>query len=193
MEIHRRTFLHLTVGAAIVPAASRIAIADTYPSRHIRLIVGFTPGAASDIIGRVLAKGAGPMLVQEVVVENKPGAGSSIAAEYVARADKDGYTLFVPALSTLTDEIVAGRSVDMSRDFAPIALLGNLAIVLVVSPQANVDSVTELISLAKSKPGKVLYASVGAGTLPHLCAVLFAQRTGLNLVHVPYPGSPQAI
>jgi len=193
MEIHRRTFMHLTVGAATVPAASRIAIADTYPSRPIRLIVGFTPGAASDIIGRVFAKGAGPMLVREVVVENKPGAGSSIAAEYVARADKDGYTLFVPALSTLTDEIVAGRSVDMSRDFAPIALLGNLAIVLVVSPQANVDSVTELISLAKSKPGKVLYASVGAGTLPHLCGVLFAQRTGLNLVHVPYPGSPQAI
>jgi Tripartite tricarboxylate transporter family receptor len=86
-----------------------------YPSRPIRLIIGFTPGAASDIIGRVFAKGAGPVIGQEVVVENKPGAGSSIAAEYVARADKDGYTLFVPALSTLTDEIVAGRSVDMSE------------------------------------------------------------------------------
>jgi tripartite-type tricarboxylate transporter receptor subunit TctC len=81
----------------------------------------------------------------------------------------------------------------MSRDFAPITLLGNLAIVLVVNPQANVHSVTDLITLAKSKPGKVLYASVGAGTLPHLCAVLFAQRAGLDLVHVPYPGSPQAI
>jgi tripartite-type tricarboxylate transporter receptor subunit TctC len=172
---------------------SHIANAQTYPSRPVRLIVGFTPGAASDIIGRVFAKGAGPILGQEVVVENKPGAGSSIAAEYVARADKDGYTLFAPALSTLTDEIVAGRSVDMSKDFAPIALLGNLAIVLVVSPQANVHSVGELIALAKSKPGKLLYATVGAGTLPHLCAVLFEQRTGLNLLHVPYPGSPQAI
>jgi tripartite-type tricarboxylate transporter receptor subunit TctC len=193
MKFHRRQFLHVAAGIGVLPAMSRIANAQTYPSRPVRLIVGFTPGAASDIIGRVFAKGAGRILGQEVVVENKPGAGSSIAAEYVARADKDGYTLFVPALSTLTDEIVAGRSVDMSRDFAPIAPLGNLAIVLVVNPQANVHSVGELIALAKSKPGKLLYATVGAGTLPHLCTVLFEQRTGLNLVHVPYPGSPQAI
>jgi len=194
MKIHRRQFLlHLAAGIGALPALSPIANAQTYPSRAVHLIVGFTPGAASDIIGRVFAKGAGPILGQEVVVENKPGAGSSIAAEYVARADKDGYTLFVPALSTLTDEIVAGRSVDMSRDFAPITLLGNLAIVLVVNPQADVHTVADLIALAKSNPGKILYASVGAGTLPHLCAVLFAERAGLDLVHVPYPGSPQAI
>ena len=193
MKLPRREFLHLAAALGALPAVSHSAKAQTYPSRPIRLIIGFTPGAASDIIGRVFAKGAGPMLGREVVVENKPGAGSSIAAEYVARADKDGYTLFVPALSTLTDEIVAGRSVDMSRDFAPITLLGNLAIVLVVNPQANVHNVADFIALAKSKPGKVLYASVGAGTLPHLCAVLFAQRAGLDLVHVPYPGSPQAI
>jgi tripartite-type tricarboxylate transporter receptor subunit TctC len=193
MKIQRRQFLHLAAGIGALPALSPNANAQTYPSRPIHLIVGFTPGAASDIIGRVFAKGAGPILGQEVVVENKPGAGSSIAAEYVAHADKDGYTLFVPALSTLTDEIVAGRSVDMSRDFAPITLLGNLAIVLVVNPQADVHSVADLIALAKSKPGKILYASVGAGTLPHLCAVLFAERAGLDLVHVPYPGSPQAI
>ena len=193
MKLPRREFLHLAAALGAFPAVSQSAKAQTYPSRPIRLIIGFTPGAASDIIGRVFAKGAGPVIGQEVVVENKPGAGSSIAAEYVARADKDGYTLFVPALSTLTDEIVAGRSVDMSRDFAPITLLGNLAIVLVVNPQTDVHSVTELIALAKSKPGKVLYASVGAGTLPHLCTVMFAQRAGLDLVHVPYPGSPQAI
>ena len=191
MKLHRRQFLAAGVGA--LSGLSHIANAQTYPSRPVHLIVGFTPGAASDIIGRVFARGAGPILGQEVVVENKPGAGSSIAAEYVARANKDGYTLFVPALSTLTDEIVAGRSVDMSRDFASITLLGNLALVLVVDPQANVHSVADLITLAKSKPGNVLYASVGAGTLPHLCAVLFEQRAGLNLVHVPYPGSPQAI
>jgi tripartite-type tricarboxylate transporter receptor subunit TctC len=193
MELPRRKFLHLASGIAALPAVSRIALADDYPSRPIRLIIGFTPGAASDVIGRIFAKGADAVLGQQVVVENKPGAGSSIAAEYVARAAKDGYTLFVPALSTLTDEIVSARSVDMSRDFAPIALLGNIAIVLVVSPESNVHSVAELIALAKSKPGQVLYASVGAGTLPHLCSVLFEQRTGVNLVHVPYPGSPQAV
>jgi tripartite-type tricarboxylate transporter receptor subunit TctC len=175
MKLPRRAFLHLAAALGALPAVSQSAKAQTYPSRPIRL-------TASDIIGRVFAKGAGPVLGQEVVVENKPGAGSSIAAEYVARADKDGYTLFVPALSTLTDEIVAGRSVDMSRDFAAITLLGNLAIVLVVNPQANVHSVTDLITVAKSKPGKVLYASVGAGTLPHLCTVMFAQRAGLDLV-----------
>jgi tripartite-type tricarboxylate transporter receptor subunit TctC len=130
MRLHRRQFLHVAAGIGALPAVSHVANAQTYPSRPVRLIVGFTPGAASDIIARVFAKGAGRILGQEVVVENKPGAGSSIAAEYVARANKDGYTLFAPALSALTDEIVAGRSVDMSKDFAPIALLGNLAIVL---------------------------------------------------------------
>jgi tripartite-type tricarboxylate transporter receptor subunit TctC len=190
-HIDRRTASLLGLAAILSPPHAMAQ--DSYPSRPVHLIVGFTPGAASDIIGRIFAKGASPVVGQEMVVENKPGAGSSIAAEYVARAPKDGYTLFVPALSTLTDEIVAGRSVVMSRDFAPIALLGNLAIVLVVNPSTNVHSVAELIALAKAKPGRVLYASVGAGTLPHLCAVLFAQRAGIDLVHVPYPGSPQAV
>jgi tripartite-type tricarboxylate transporter receptor subunit TctC len=182
------------LGLAAMVSSPRAMAQDAYPSRPIHLIIGFTPGAASDIIGRVLAKGAGPVLDQQIVVENKPGAGSSIAAQYVARAAKDGYTLFVPALSTLTNEIVnPAPSFDMSRDFAPIALLANLAIVLVVNPETNVHSVAELIALAKSKPGQLLYASVGAGSLPHLCAALFAQRAGVKLMHVPYPGSPQAI
>jgi tripartite-type tricarboxylate transporter receptor subunit TctC len=194
MKIPRRQFLQLATGVAALPAVSPIVLADeAYPSRPVHLIVGFTPGAASDVIGRIFAKSAEPILGQQVVVENKPGAGSSIAAEYVARAANDGYTLFVPALSTLTDEIVSARSVALTRDFVPVALLGVLAIVLVVSPESNVRSVAELIALAKSKPGRVLYGSVGAGTLPHLCAVLFAQRAGIDLVHVPYPGSPQAI
>jgi tripartite-type tricarboxylate transporter receptor subunit TctC len=182
------------LGLAAVVSPPRVFAQDAYPSRPIRLVVGFTPGAASDIIGRIFAKGAGPLIGQEFVVENKPGAGSSIAAEYVARAAKDGYTLFVPALSTLTYKIVNPTApFDMTRDFAPIALLGNLAIVLVVNPESNVHSVADLIAMAKAKPGEVLFASVGAGSLPHLCAELFAQRAGLNLTHVPYPGSPQAV
>jgi tripartite-type tricarboxylate transporter receptor subunit TctC len=182
------------LGLAAVVSPPRVFAQDAYPSRPIRLIVGFTPGAASDIIARIFAKGAGPLIGQEFVVENKPGAGSSIAAEYVVRAAKDGYTLFVPALSTLTYKIVNPTApFDMTRDFAPIALLGNLAIVLVVNPESNVHSVADLIAMAKAKPAEVLFASVGAGSLPHLCAELFAQRAGLNLTHVPYPGSPQAV
>ena len=123
MEIDRRKLLGLMASATVFPATSRIAMAETYPSRPIRLIVGFTAGAASDVIARLFARGAGPVVGQQIVVENKPGAGSSIAAQYVARAPKDGYTLFLPALSTLTNEIVNPSSppLDISKDFAPIA------------------------------------------------------------------------
>jgi len=169
-----------------------IASADTYPSRPIHLVVGFTPGAASDVIGRLFAQGAGPLVGQQIVVENKPGAGSIIAAQYVARAAKDGYTLFLPALSTLTNQIInPSPALDLNRDFAPVALLAIGAVVLVVNPASNVRSVPELIALAKSKPGGVLYGSTGQGSLPQLAAELFAQRAGVKLTHVPYPGSPQ--
>ncbi len=195
MAIHRRKFLHLAAGAAAIPAASRIAIADTYPSHPIRLIVGFTAGAASDVIARIFARGAGPVLGQQIIVENKPGAGSSIAAQYVARAPKDGYTLFLPALSTLTNEIVNPSSppLDMSKDFAPIAQLAEGPFFLTVNPALGVHSVADLVALAKSKPGELTYASVGAGSLPHLCGVLFEQQAGIKLVHVPYPGSPESV
>jgi tripartite-type tricarboxylate transporter receptor subunit TctC len=191
-HIDRRAVSLLGLAALLAPP--RAWAEDAYPSRPVHLIVGFTPGAASDIAGRVFAKGAGPILGQELVVENKPGAGSSIAAQYVARAANDGYTLFVPALSSLTHELVdPAPPVHMGKDFAPVALLANLAIVLVVNPVSNVHSLAEFIALAKSKPGELLYASVGAGSLPHLCAAMFAQRAGLDMVHVPYPGSPQAL
>jgi tripartite-type tricarboxylate transporter receptor subunit TctC len=155
-------------------------------------VVGFTPGAASDVIGRLFAQGAGPVVGQQIVVENKPGAGSIIAAQYVARAAKDGYTLFLPALSTLTNQIInPAPALDLNRDFAPIALLAIGAVVLVVNPASNVHSLPELIALAKSKPGAVLYGSTGQGSLPQLAAEMFAQRAGVKLTHVPYPGSPQ--
>jgi len=165
---------------------------DGYPSRPIRLIVGFTPGAASDITARLFAKGAAPILGQQVAVENKPGAAGSVAGQYVVRAAKDGYTLFLFALSTLTNEILNPTpSFDVSKDFAPIALLANGTIVLAVNPASNVRSVAELIALAKSKPEEVLYGSTGMGSIPQLAAELFAQRAGIKLTHVPYPGSPQ--
>src|SRR5580700_7272294 len=195
MNIGRRRFLHLTAGAAALPAATRLAVADDYPSRPIRLIVGFTAGAASDVNARIFAKAASPILGQQIVVENKPGAGSSIAAQYVSRAPNDGYTLFLPALSSLSNEIVNPSSppLDMSKDFAPIAQLAEGPFYLMVNPSMNLKSVADLVALAKTKPGELTYGSVGAGSLPHLCGVLFEQRTGIKLVHVPYPGSPETV
>lgn len=190
--IDRRTLSLLGVAALSSPATAWAA--DNYPSRPVHLVVGFTAGATSDVIARIFAKAADPLLGQQVVVENKPGAGSSIAAEYVAHAAKDGYTLIIPTLSTLTDEIThPSRSVSLSKNFSPIALLGSIALILVVSPSVGVHNLSELIALAKSKPGKLSYASVGAGTLLHLAGVMFSQRAGVELLHVPYPGSPQAV
>lgn len=189
--IDRRTLSLLGLAALSSPATAWAA--GNYPSRPVHLVVGFTAGATSDVIARIFAKAADPLLGQQVVVENKPGAGSSIAAEYVAHAAKDGYTLIIPTLSTLTDEITHSRSVSLSKDFSPIALLGSIALVLVVSPSLGVHDLSELIALAKSKPGKLSYASVGAGTLLHLAGVMFSQRAGVELLHVPYPGSPQAV
>jgi tripartite-type tricarboxylate transporter receptor subunit TctC len=190
-HLNRRAVSLLGLAALASP---RAFAQGAYPSRPIRLIIGFPPSAASDICGRLFAEYAAPILGQQFVPENKPGAGSSIAAQYVARATPDGYTLFVPALSTLTNELASPKpAFDMSKDFAAIALLANLAIVLVVNPATGVRRIADLIAFAKAKPGQVLYASVGAGSLPHLCGVMFAQRAGIELVHVPYPGSPQGV
>lgn len=194
MRLHRRRFLQLSAGgpAALTSLTCGSMAQDGYPSRPIRLIVGFTPGAASDITARIFAKGAAPVLGQEVPVENKPGAAGSIAGQYVVHAANDGYTIFLFALSTLTNEIINPTpSFDVGKDFAPIGLLAVGSIVLVVTPSANVHSVADLIALAKAKPGEVLYGSTGTGSIPQLAAELFAQRAGIKLTHVPYPGSPQ--
>jgi tripartite-type tricarboxylate transporter receptor subunit TctC len=190
-HLSRRTASLLGLAALVSP---RAFAQSAYPSRPIRLIIGFPPGAASDICGRIFAEYAAPILGQQFVPENKPGAGSSIAGQYVTRAAPDGYTLFVPALSSLTNELANPTpAFDMSKDFAAVALLASLAIVLVVNPATGVRSISDLVAYAKAKPGKVLYASVGAGSLPHLCGVMFAQRAGVELVHIPYPGSPQGV
>jgi tripartite-type tricarboxylate transporter receptor subunit TctC len=191
-----RRNLMLTAFAAI-PASliSDVAPAQqTYPSRPIHLIVGFTPGTATDITARAFSNGAEEILGQKIIVEDKPGAGSSVAAEYVARAAKDGYTLFVSTLSIVTSQIMnPDAAFDLTRDFAPVALLASGAVVLVASPQSNLHTVAEFIALAKSKPGEILCANVGIGSLPHMAAEFFAQRAGIKMVNVPYPGSPQAV
>ncbi len=191
-HIDRRAFSLLGLGAMLSPL--RVLAADAYPSRPIHLLVGFTPGSSSDITARVFAKGADPILGQDVVVENKPGAGSSIAAGLAARAANDGYTLLLCALSTLTYKVTHPEATfDIVNDYEPIALLATGAIVMAVNPKIGVNSVKEFTALAKSKPGEILFGSVGPGSLPDLCGELYAQRAGVKLVQVPYPGSPQVI
>jgi tripartite-type tricarboxylate transporter receptor subunit TctC len=195
MKLPRRKFLHLAARAAALPAFVDTAIGqETYPSRPIHLIVGFTPGTAADITARVFGNVAADVLSQKIIVENRPGAGSGVAAQYVARAAKDGYTLFLVTLSTVTSEAMNSRpAFDLVKDFEPVSLLASGAVVLVVSPESNLHSVADLIALAKSKPGEVFCANAGVGSLPHMAGELFAQRAGIKLVHVPYPGSPQAV
>jgi tripartite-type tricarboxylate transporter receptor subunit TctC len=182
----------LAVLAALL--ASPLARADDYPSRPVRLIVGFIPGSAADITARVLGSRMSQILGQQFVIEIRAGAGSSLAAEYVARASKDGYTLFLGSSANLTNAAInPNLSFDMVKDFAPVALVTTAAIILVAHPSTGAKTLAELIALAKSKPGEVLYASTGVGTAPHLSGELFAQRIGTKLVHVPYQGSPQAV
>jgi tripartite-type tricarboxylate transporter receptor subunit TctC len=133
-------------------------------------------------------------LGQQIVVESRPGAGSSLAAEFVARAPADGYTLYIGTSSNLTNAAISSNlHFDFAKDFAPITPLTGLPLILAVHPSLGVSSVRELIELAKSKPGELTYASVGVGTTPHLATELLAQRTGIKLVHVPYQGSPPAV
>ena len=164
-----------------------------YPNRPVRLIVGFIPGSSADITARVLGQRMGQILGQQFVVEGKPGAGSSLAAEFVARAPKDGYTLFIASSANITNAAInPNLPFDIGKDFAPVALINTAAVILVVHPSTGVKTVQELIALAKSKPGEILYASTGVGTAPHLSGELLSMRAGLKLVHVPYQGSPQA-
>jgi tripartite-type tricarboxylate transporter receptor subunit TctC len=194
MIIPRRTFLHLTAGVAALPPLTRVAAAqDAYPSRPIHIVIGFTPGAAADVVARVLAQAASPILGQQLVVENKPGAGSSIAAEYVAHSAKDGYTVFLGTLSIITNQIInPNKALDLEKDFTPVALIQDAPIILVVNPKSDIKNVKELIALCKTKPNEALDSNV-IGSMPHFASELFAQKAGIKLTQVPYQGSPQAV
>lgn len=191
------TLLHrlAAVLAAAVCLAGAPATAQDYPARPVRVLVGFTPGAAADITARVLASRLTQILNQQVVVENKPGAGSSLAADYVSHAAKDGYTLLIGTSANLTNVVISQQNLgfDFVKDFAPIALITTAPVILVVNPSLGVNSVQELIALAKKKPGEINYGSTGVGAAPHLAGELFNARAGIKTVHVPYQGSPQAV
>jgi tripartite-type tricarboxylate transporter receptor subunit TctC len=175
-------------------AACGSAWAEDYPSRPVRVVVGFSAGTSADITARVVGQRLGQILGQQIVVENKTGAGSSLAAEAVARAPKDGYTLLVASIANPINAVVGTKlSFDFPNDFAPIVRLTTTPNILVVHPSLGVKSVQELIALAKSKPDQLSFGSSGVATGTHLSGELFKVMTSVKMVHVPYPGSPQAV
>src|SRR5262245_27776074 len=191
--MHRFVTLGLTLALAAVAAAPQ-GQAEDFPSRPIRLLIGFPPGSAADITARLVGDAMSQSLGQQVVVESRPGAGSSIAADAVVRAAPDGYTLYIGTSSNVTNAVTsANLRFDFAKDLAPVTPLTGLPLILAVHPSLGVASVKELIALAKSKPGELTYASVGLGTVPHLSTALIAVRAGIKLVHVPDPGSPPAV
>jgi tripartite-type tricarboxylate transporter receptor subunit TctC len=179
----------LSLGAPVCAWAQ-----GAYPSRPVKIVVGFPPGSAADVVARIVAARMGEGLGQPLVVENRPGAGSSIAAENVVRAPADGYTLlFGTIANTINTSLSKNLAFDFVRDLVPVAPLASVPNLLVVHPALAVHSVRDLILAAKAKPGEILYGSSGNGTGPHLSGELFNLMTGVKLVHVPYQGSPQAM
>jgi tripartite-type tricarboxylate transporter receptor subunit TctC len=175
-------------------AVAPVAQAQEFPSRPIRLMIGFPPGSAADITARLVGDSMSKTLGQQVIVEARTGAGSSLAAEFVARSPADGYTLFIGTSSNVTNAVVSSElRFDFVKDFAPIVPLTGLPLILAVHPSLGVSSFQELMALARSKPGELTYASVGPGTVPHLACELIAVRAKVKLVHVPYKGSPPAV
>jgi tripartite-type tricarboxylate transporter receptor subunit TctC len=194
MSIPRRRFLHLAGLAAALPAALRLAQAQSYPNRPVRLIVGFVPGGATDIVARIMAQWLTERLGQPVVVENKPGAGSNIAAQAAINSPADGYTLlFVSTASAINASFYDNLPFNFIRDVAPVAALVRIPNVIVVNPAVPVTTVADFIAYAKADPGKVNVASAGAGTANHMAGELFKAMTGVKLVHVPYRGGAAAI
>ena len=178
------------VALALMSGAPR---AEDYPVRPIRVVVGFGPGAVADVILRVLTARMSQSLGQQVVVENRPGAGSSLGAEYVARAPKDGYTLLMCTVAQTINPAMNNLSFDFGKDLAPIALVANAPQMLVAHPSLPVNNIRGLIALAKSQPDGVQYASSGAGTMSHLSGVLLNRSAGIKLQQIPYPGSAQSM
>ena len=179
--------------ALVCPAGSATAQSD-YPNRPVRIVAGFVPASSTDIIARLMASQWNHLLGQQFVVENRPGAASAIAADLVARSPKDGHTLLIGGTVNLSTGLInPQQSFDIVRDFTPVILIAGQPMILTVHPSIGVSSVSELIALAKSKPGDLSYGSTGVGASPHLLTELFQVRTGTKMVHVPYQGSPSAV
>jgi tripartite-type tricarboxylate transporter receptor subunit TctC len=187
---HRRQFLHLAASAAALPAVSRIARAQTYPSRPVRFIVGWPAGGTTDIATRLMGQWLSERLGQPFVIENRPGAASNIGTEAVARAPSDGYTLLaVTATNTVNATLYDKLNFNLNRDIATIAGILRSPLVLEVHPSVPVNTVPEFIAYAKANSGKISMASFGTGTTSHVAGELFKMMAGIHMLHVPYRGS----
>ena len=194
MKLARRRFLHLAAGAVAVPAVSRIAIAQVYPSRPVRLVVGVPPGGGNDITARLIGQWLSERLGQQFVIENRAGVGSNLATEAVVRAPADGYTLLMvtPANAvnaTLYDKL----SFNFIRDIMPVATISGVPNIMAVHPSLPARTIPEFIAYARANPGKVNMASGGIGTTDHVSGELFKVMAGVDMIHVPYRGAAPAL
>jgi tripartite-type tricarboxylate transporter receptor subunit TctC len=194
MKLSRRQSLHLAAGAAALPAASRIARAQTYPTRPVRVIVGQAAGSGSDTVARLIGQFLSERFGQPFVVEDRPGAGGNIATEAVVRAPADGYTLLlISAQNSINSTLYDKLNFDFVRDIAPVAGVFRVPFVMEVNPSVPAKTVTEFIAFAKANPGKINMASAGNGSTSHASGELFKFMAGVDMVHVPYRGSTPAL
>jgi tripartite-type tricarboxylate transporter receptor subunit TctC len=194
VKLRRRQFQQLAASALALPAVPRVAAAQAYPAQPVRLVVGFAAGQAIDILARLIAQSLAEQFSQQFIVENKPGAGGNIAAESVARAPADGYTLLVigannPINTTLYDKL----GFDLLRDFAAVAGIYRVYQVMEVNPAFPARSVPEFIAYAKANPGKINFGSAGTGSVAHVTGEWFKMKAGVDMQHVPYRGAPLAL
>jgi tripartite-type tricarboxylate transporter receptor subunit TctC len=190
MKLPRRRFLQLAAGAAALPAVSRIAQAQTYPTRPVRIIVGFAAGGTTDIATRLMGQWLSDRLGQQFIIENRPGASTNIATEAVVRAPPDGYTLLAVTATNATNvTLYDNLNFNFLRDITMVAGITRSPLVLEVHPTVPVNTIPELIVYSKTNPGKITMASFGTGTTSHVTGELFKMMAGINMLHVPYRGS----
>jgi len=194
MKLPRRQFLHLAAGAAVLPAVASIAAAQTYPTRPVRLVVGFAAGQAIDILARLIAQSLSERFGQQFIVENRPGGGGNIATEAVVRAPPDGYTLLAVGSNNMINATLYEKlNFDFIRDIALVASIYRVPQVMEVNPSFPAKTLPELIAYAKANPGKINFASAGNGSVAHVTAELFKMMAGVNMQHVPYRGAAPAL
>jgi tripartite-type tricarboxylate transporter receptor subunit TctC len=194
MKLLRRKFLQLAVGAAAVPAMSRFARAQTYPSRPVRIILGFPPGGPSDVLARIVGHWLSDRLGQPFIIESRPGASGNIAAEAVIRSPADGHTLLLVVPGNATSAALFDKlNFNFIRDTTPVAAISHGPLVMAVNPAMPVQTVPEFIAYAKSRPGQINFASPGTGAIIHLSGELLKMMTGVHMVHVPYRGNAPAL